>query len=99
MSFRLTVIVIATGFVLAFTSRPAGKTIEPDLSLMTSHRNGLPEADDPFRAADRLPDRGQLDRQHDDGGQQRDREQEPVLLEIASEIRAIARAGTTLSGG
>jgi hypothetical protein len=42
----------------------------------------LPQADDPFCAEDRFPDRCQLDRDHDDRTQQCNQEHEPVLLEI-----------------
>jgi hypothetical protein len=59
----------------------------------------LPEADDPFRAEDRLPDRHQLDRQHDDCDQQGNQEQEPVLLEIGQRDQVITRAVTTLLRG
>jgi hypothetical protein len=37
-------------------------------SVATSHK--LPEAEDPFRTEDGLPDRRKLDCQHDDAGQQ-----------------------------
>jgi hypothetical protein len=65
------------------------------------HHNELPEAADPFRAEDRLPDCCRRDRQHDRGAQQRDREQEPVLFQIplmcrSSMMRTASK--TVLSG-
>ena len=61
--------------------------------LRSIYRDDLPEAEDPFRAEDGLPDHGQLHRQHDDAGQQRDREQEPVLLEIGQRDQGDHKGG------
>jgi hypothetical protein len=43
---------------------------------------GKLQANNPFCTADYRPDRRNLDHQHDDGGQQANRQQEPILLEI-----------------
>jgi hypothetical protein len=48
--------------------------------LRSLRRDNLLEAKDPFRAEDGLPDCRQLDRQHNDAGQQRYREQQPILV-------------------
>lgn len=58
--------------------RPAGEVA----AFRTSHQDELQEPADPFRAADRLPDRRYRDRRDDYGRHQGHREQELILLEI-----------------
>jgi hypothetical protein len=59
----------------------------------------LPKTDYPLRAHDYLPDRPKLDRQHDDGDEQRDREQEPVLLEIGQGDQGDQHRGNDVAQG
>jgi GrpB-like predicted nucleotidyltransferase (UPF0157 family) len=63
------------------------------------HRDALPEAEDPFRAEDRLPDRRKLDRQHDDAGHQSYREQEPILLEVGQRDQRDHEGGEDVAQG
>jgi hypothetical protein len=60
----------------------------------------LPEADDPFRAEDCLPDRHKHYRQNHDGDQQGDREEDPGLFEIGQRDQGRSpRRGRRCSGG
>jgi hypothetical protein len=67
----------------------------PAKTAGTGHepREDLPEAADPFRSEDRLPDRRQRDGQYDESGQQSDRERESVLLEIGQRYRGDHQGG------
>jgi hypothetical protein len=59
----------------------------------------LPDPGDPFPAADRLPDRRKLDRQHNDAGQQGYREYQSVLLEMSQRDQRDHEGGDDLLEG
>ena len=70
-----------------------------DFGLRTSDDDKLPEADDPLRAEDCPPDHHQLDDQHNDGGQQGDREKETILLQIGQRNQGDHQGGDDVAQG